>query len=399
MNGLNYNLGSLLTVRMVRSFAFAYLNIILPVYLYMLTKNILFIGLVFAISIVFSASISVFFSIYGDRQSRKTGLIISSFMMPLSLFILSLTTNPILLGFAVIIGGVAGGAIGRGGSGFGPFQALVNAMIADETNDGERTKMFSNFMLYGSIAGIVGSFIVFAPQFLGNFLNSSFVQSYQLVFVFLFILTLIVTTMLFGLKERKRSKMKGFFPKKSAVQIKKLSILSMFRGFAQGLILPYISLWFVLQFNATPAMLGIIFGASALVSAILYYFSPLIEKKFSMFKSLIYLDLAAGLMMFLLPFSPFYLSALLFCAFNGFMSLSVPIYQSFSMYLINSEERSTGSAIQGFSRNIPYAATTYIGSYLLEGSLYALSFAGGGVLIMATALLYQKFFSKIKMGD
>jgi hypothetical protein len=65
------------------------------------------------------------------------------------------------------------------------------------------------------------------------------------------------------------------------------------------------------------------------------------------------------------------------------------------MYIISSEERTTGSAIQGFSRNIPYAVTTYIGSFLLEGSLYAFSFIGGGLIIIANGVLYNKFFKPV----
>jgi MFS family permease len=397
MKDLNYNLGSLLAVRVVRSFAFAYLNVILPIYLYMITKNILFIGLVFTVSIIFSASLSVLISIYGDRNSRKLALIVSSLTMPLSLLILSVTANPIFIAIAVIIGGVAGGAVGRGGSGFGPFQALVNAIVADETDGSNRTKMFSKFMLYGSIAGIAGSILVGATDVLGSFFSS--IQANMIIFFFLFALTLISSFLLFGLKEKERKKMKGFLPKNSGDQIKKLSVLSMMRGFSQGLILPYISLWFVLQFNATPTMLSIIFGVSALISTILYYYSPMLEKRLTTIKSLVYSSLAGGLMMIIFPFASFYLSAVLFCAFNGFLSISIPINQSFSMDIISSEERSSGSAIQGFSRNIPYAATTYLGSYLLEGSLYALSFAGRGVLIIANAFLYEKFFSKTKIDD
>lgn len=392
MKDFNYNLRSLLTIRVARSLAFAYLNIIMPIYLYMITKNILFIGLVFTVSIVFSASISILLSIYSDRHSRKKALILSSLMMPLSLLILGLTTNPLFMGIAVAIGGIAGGAVGRGGSGFGPFQAIVNAMIADETNEGNRTKMFSNFMLYGSIAGIVGSILVGAPELLSVTFKS--IEAYKIVFIFLFVLTLIPIVLLLKLSEKERKKMDGFLPKKSKTQVKKLSILSMMRGFSQGLILPYISLWFALQFHATPTVLSVVFGISALISTILYYYSPMVEKKFSTLNSLIYSSVLAGLLMIAFPFAPFYLSVVLFWAFNGVFSVSIPINQSFSMDIISSEERTTGSAIQGFSRNIPYATTTYIGSFLLEGSLYALSFVGGGFLIMANGLLYSRFFKK-----
>jgi len=390
---LNYNLGSLLTVRVVRSLAFAYLNIIMPVYLYLITKNILFIGLVFTVSIIFSSSISVIVSIYSDRNSRKKALILSSLLMPLSLLILGLTTNPLFIGIAVIIGGVAGGAVGRGGSGFGPFQAIVNAMIADETSEGDRTKMFSKFMLYGSIAGMAGSVLVGAPDLLSVAFNP--VESYKVMFIFLFVLTLIPIALLFNLKEKERGKMSGFLPKKSKTEVKKLSILSMMRGFSQGFILPYISLWFALQFHATPAVLSVIFGVSALISTILYYYSPVIEKKFSTINSLVYSSVLAGLLIIAFPLAPFYLSVALFWAFNGVLSVSIPINQSFSMYIISSEERTTGSAIQGFSRNIPYAVTTYIGSFLLEGSLYAFSFIGGGLIIVANGVLYNKFFKPV----
>lgn len=390
MKDFNYNLGSLLTVRVARSFAFAYLNVIMPIYLYLVTKNILFIGLAFSISIIFSSSVSVLVSIYSDRHSRKKALILSSLLMPLSLLILSISSSVLWMGIAVAIGGIAGGAVGRGGSGFGPFQAIVNAEVADETNEENRTKMFSKFMLYGSIAGIVGSVFVSAPELLSGVFGP--LDAYKAVFVFLFLLTLVPIVLLFSINEKQRKKMDGFLPKKSRNEVKKLSIISMFRGFSQGLILPYLSLWFALEFNATPTMLSVIFGISALISTILYYFSPALEKKLSTIKTLVYASVAAGLLMIAFPFTFFYLSIVLFWGFNGVFSISIPINQSFSMDIISSEERTTGSAIQGFARNIPYAFTTYVGSFLLEGSLYAFSFVGGGIMIAATGLLYEKFF-------
>lgn len=114
----------LLTARILRTFAYGFLSIVLAIYLKLLGVDDILIGLLLASTLINSVIFTLIVSFYADRLGRKRGLIIYAVLMSVSGLILLFTENYVAMIIAALIG-----TINVTGSETGAFLSIEQAIL------------------------------------------------------------------------------------------------------------------------------------------------------------------------------------------------------------------------------------------------------------------------------
>ena len=129
-----------------RSIATGALGIITGLYLYnMLHLSFTLIGGFFGIGAFSVPLMSIYFGRLGDYYGRKKVLMIILLFLPLLILILLSTSNYFFLLLSAALGGFGtAGALASGSAG-AVAVPIINALLADKTNEENRTKVYSLF--------------------------------------------------------------------------------------------------------------------------------------------------------------------------------------------------------------------------------------------------------------
>jgi MFS family permease len=128
----------ILSARIVRTFSYGFLSVILAIYLKLIGFNEILIGVVLTATLVNSVIFNLVSSAYADRIGRRKFLILYAILMVISAAVFFLTNNYVALVIASLIG-----TINVTGSEVGAFLSLEQAILPQTVSDTKkRTSIF-----------------------------------------------------------------------------------------------------------------------------------------------------------------------------------------------------------------------------------------------------------------
>jgi MFS family permease len=158
----------LLAARILRTFAYGFLSVILAIYLKLIGFNDLYIGVILSATLINSVVFTLIASFYADRLGRRKVLIIYSALMSISGIIFFVTNNYITLIISAFIG-----TINVTGTETGAFLAIEQAMLPQTISDSKkRNTLYAIYNMAGTFAMSAGILVTGLPQI--------FVQQYGL---------------------------------------------------------------------------------------------------------------------------------------------------------------------------------------------------------------------------
>ena len=142
----------LLGARIVRTFSYGFLSIILAIYLKLIGFNDILIGIVLTATLVNSVFFNIFSSVYADRIGRRKILVLFAVLMIVSTIIFFITNNYVALVIAALVG-----TINVTGSEVGAFLSLEQALLPKTVSDvKKRNSIFAIYNTVGTFAMSAG---------------------------------------------------------------------------------------------------------------------------------------------------------------------------------------------------------------------------------------------------
>src|SRR6478736_5037415 len=148
----------LLGARIVRTFSYGFLSIILAIYLKIIGFDDISIGIVLTATLVNSIFFNTLSSLYADKIGRKKFLVLFATLMIISAVIFFETNNYLALVIAALVG-----TINVTGSEVGAFLSLEQALLPKTVSDVKKRN--SIFAIYNT----VGTFAMSAGVLLSGF--------------------------------------------------------------------------------------------------------------------------------------------------------------------------------------------------------------------------------------
>jgi MFS family permease len=379
----------------VRSFAYGFLSVILGLYLDAIGLSTTAIGWIFAAALSGGAVMTIILTAIADSFGRKALLIFGAVLMGLAGWVFAVSHNPIFLTAAAIFG-----TISPSGKEVGPFLSIEQAILPQTTTDQNRTAIFSAYNLVGSLFGALGALAVGLPALFSLTATAGYLfllWGYVICAIaMLFLFALLSPSIETEIKTSSQARKVGM--QRSRRIVAKLAGLFALDAFAGGFIVQSIvAYWFYLRYNSQLNVLGGIFFGTNLLAALSFLAAPAIARRFGLLNAMVFTHLPSNFLLLLVPLMPnLELAVVMLLARNLLSQLDVPTRQSYTMALVDPDERAASAGILSVARNAGGAiAPLFTGAVLAAPSLGLPFFLAGGLKIVYDFWIFA-VFRKVK---
>ncbi len=378
-------------------FCYGFLSVILALYLADTGMSESQIGLLFTMTLVGDAGISLWLTTSADRIGRKRTLLVGALLMAGAGIVFLMTNNTIILMAAAIIG-----VISPSGNEIGPFLAIEQAGLTQIISDEKRTQVFAWYNLVGSFAtatgALCGGWLAQILQSQGMSAGSAYrvvLMGYAAGGFILSILFLWLTSSVEVTPTSNPETPRIFGLHKSRNVVLRLSALFALDAFAGGLIVQsMIAYWFHVKFGIESGILGSIFFGANVLAGISALLAVRISQKIGLINTMVFTHIPSNILLMLVPIMPNLPLAIgvLMLRFS-ISQMDVPTRQSYTMAVVSPDERSAASGVTGIARSVGASLSPALtGIFFSIPGLFSLPFyLCGSLKIVYDLLLYRSF--------
>jgi MFS family permease len=379
----------------VRSFAYGFLSVVLGLYLDAIGLTTTAIGWIFTAALAGGAVMTIVITAVADSLGRKMLLILGAILMAIAGWVFAVSDNWIFLTLAAIFG-----TISPSGKEVGPFLSIEQAILPETTRDQYRTTVFSAYNLIGSLCGALGALAVGLP----SLFSLSQITGYQFL-VWGYVICAAVMMVPFGFlspaieaKTQRGSPTRVIGVQRSRGIVAKLAGLFALDAFAGGFIVQSIvAYWFYLRYETDLNTLGGIFFGTNLLAALSFLAAPAIARRFGLLNTMVFTHLPSNILLLLVPLMPnLELAVVMLLVRNLLSQLDVPTRQSYTMAVVDADERAASAGILSVARNAGAAlAPLFTGAVLALPSLGLPFLLAGGLKVVYDLWIFA-VFRKVK---
>jgi len=392
----------LFTTRILRLFAYGFLSVILALYLAQAGLSLKSIGLLLTLTLVGDMGISLWITTHADRIGRRKMLILGAMLMLFAGVVFAFTNNFFLLVVAAMIG-----VISPSGNEIGPFLSVEQASLTQTSPGEKRTHIFAWYNMLGSFSTATGALI---GGGLAHFLQRSGMSvlwSYRvdvIVYSCIGLLLALIFSMLSPAVEVKSAVKPEWSvdtPKtqfglhRSKGIVVKLSTLFALDAFGGGFVIQsFVAYWFFKRYGVNPAILGSIFFGANVLAGISALAAAHVAEKIGLINTMVFTHIPSNILLILVPIMPNLPLAIAMLLLRFSISqMDVPTRQSYTMAVVEPDERSAASGVTAVARSVGAAISPAIAGPLLASAtlLSVPFFLSGGLKIIYDLLLYRSF--------
>ncbi len=402
LRGLNSDGRLLFSTRIARLFAYGFLSVVLALYLHSAGFTDAKIGLLLSLTLVGDTIISLWITTNADRLGRRTMLMIGAGLMIFAGVLFILTQNYILLVIAATIG-----VISPSGNEVGPFLSIEQAALSQLLPGEKRTQVFAWYNLVGSFATALGALCGGGMAQLLQNGGMPGLQSYKIVILGYAVMGVVLEVLFYRLspvaeapasiKSDSRTLTQNWLGlHKSRNIVLKLASLFTLDAFAGGLVVQSIvAYWFYLRFHVDPAVLGGIFFGANILAGISALSAAWVASKIGLINTMVFTHVPSNILLILVPFMPNLPMAIIMLLLRFSISqMDVPTRQSYTMAVVEPDERSSASGITGIARTIGASIAPVLSTSMLANPMLGLPFiASGAIKLIYDFALYRSFQS------
>ena len=399
MNDAIRDIVVLFSTRVIRLFAYGFISVVLALYLAATGLSAAGVGAILTATLAGDILVSLWVTVVADRVGRKRMLLLGAALMILAGLTFLLTTDPLWITLAAIIG-----IVSPSGGEIGPFLSIEQAALSQQLADHRRTRVFGWYNLAGSFATAVGAL---AGGWLAHWLQTlgwSGLDAYRLIMtgyavcglvlvLFFLLLSVDVEAPRAATNETRGKVFMGLH--RSQKVVFKLSSLFALDAFAGGFVVQsMIAWWLHVRYGADEGMLGTLFFGANLLAGISALLATRLAERIGLVRTMVYTHIPSNILLCLVPLMPnFWLAVLMLLLRASISQMDVPARQSYTMAVVAADERSAASGITTVARSVGAAASPLLaGLFMTSPLLFAAPFfVAGGLKIVYDLLLYKMF--------
>ncbi|HEY8757051.1 MAG TPA: MFS transporter [Candidatus Limnocylindria bacterium] len=383
----------LLLARVLRTFAYGYLSVVLGVYLDRLGLDPTRIGIVLTSAIAGSAVMTVGWSLFADRYGRRRTISTMAVLMAVGGLAFALTDS-----FAILVLAGFTGTISATNSEVGVFQTVDQAMLPQTAPDARRTWLFSVYNTLATFGGALGALFA-ASVGLFERLGLTGADAYRPLFVLYAVVGLANLALFAGLTEQlELAKVEGqrrfLGIHRSRGTVAKLAALFGLDAFAGALVVQsLVAYWFFIRWGLEPAQLAVLFFAVNVLSGLSLLAAGWLAARYGLLNTMVFSHLPSNVLLILVPLMPTApLAVALFLMRMSISQMDVPTRQSYTMAVVDPDERTATAGLTNVARTASSAFSPVVTGVAFAAGSLALPFLLAGALKIAyDGLIYVTF--------
>jgi len=398
----------LFATRAVRLFGFGLLSVVLVLYLSAVGLSEARIGLLLTLTLLGDTAVSLLFTTRADRVGRRRMLLGGAALVVLAGAVFAVTQS-----FALLLVAATLGVISPAGNEVGPFLAIEQAALAQTLPAERRTRVFARYSLVGSFATAAGALTGGALASGLEHAGWGALGSYRAVVVAYAALGLVLLALFTrlspaveapGSREPDRRGRPAFLGPdlglhRSRPVVLKLAGLFTVDAFAGGFVVQsFVAYWFHHKFGASPALLGAIFFGANVLAGISALSAAWVASRIGLVRTMVFTHLPSNVLLLavpLMPTLPLAMAALLLRF--SISQMDVPTRQSYTMAVVDPDERSAAAGVTGIARTVGAAlAPVAAGPLYATAALASVPFFVAGALKIAYDLALFAAFRAVE---
>jgi MFS family permease len=386
----------LFAARGVRMFGYGSLAVILVLYLAATGLDGAAIGILLSLTLVGDTLISLWLTTHADRLGRRRTLMLGALLMAGAgaAFVTSSM-------FAVLLVAATLGVVSPSGNEVGPFLAVEQASLSHIIEDRRRTGIFAWYNLTGSIAAAFGALTTGVVVGLLRGGGMAELAADRIVFLGYAGVGLVLIPLFAAVSpaievppaDTSIGRRLGLGRSRGIVA--RLALLFSLDAFAGGLVIQsLLAYWFYTRFGVPEPVLGAIFFGANILAAVSALAAAGIARRIGLINTMVFTHLPSNVLLMLVPLMPnLPLAILVLLARFSISQMDVPTRQSYTMAVVDPDERSAAAGVTGIARTTGAAISPLIaGPLLAVPGLAAVPFLlAGGLKIVYDFLLWSAF--------
>ena len=383
----------LLLTRVLRTFAYGYLAVVIALYMARLGLDTVQVGLVLSAAIAGSAAMTVVWALLADRFGRRRTVATMAALMVVGGLLFALGSS-----FPILLLGAFTGTISATSSEVGAFLTVEQAILPQTAPPERRTLLFSIYGTAANLAQAVGSLFagVVAAFAAAGLAGADAYRPLFFLYAAIGAANLVVFLTLSDKVEvaQVEGERRFFGVHRSAGIVAKLAALFGLDAFAGGLVVQsLVAYWFDLRWGFTPQDLGILFFGVNVLSGVSLLAAGWIASRIGLINTMVVTHLPSNVLLMLVPLMPTApLAAAAFLARMSISQMDVPTRQSYTMAVVAPDERTAAAGLTNVARSVASAfAPAITGWAFAIAALGVPFFVAGGLKIAYDALVFVTF--------
>ena len=394
----------LFLARAVRMFGYGALGVILVLYLAAAGLDAGAIGILLTLTLAGDTVISLVLTTHADRIGRRRTLIIGALFMAAAGAVFAGST-----GFLVLVVAATIGVLSPSGSEVGPFLPIEQASLTEVTPPARRTSIYAWYNLTGSVATATGALVAGVTVGALQAAGWADVDAYRAVLAGYTLgglaLVPIVRTVSPAIEvppvDTSIARRLGLHRSRGIVG--RLAALFALDAFGGGLIVQsLLAFWFHERFGLPEPVIGAIFFGANLLAAVSALAAARIATRIGLINTMVFTHLPSNVLLILVPLMPTVeLAVLVLLARFSISQMDVPTRQSYTMAVVDPDERSAAAGVTGIARTLGAALSPLIAAPLFAVPALAAVpfFLAGGLKIVYDVALWRAFRSRPSPED
>ena len=391
----------LFATRIARMFGYGLVSVVLVLYLVALGVDGVMVGVILTLTLLGDAAISLWLTTHADRLGRRRILIAGAALMLLAGIVFGVARDPWILLLAATIG-----VISPSGNEVGPFLAVEQASLSQTLPDRDRTRVFGWYNLVGSLATASGALVAGFVASILQASGASEIDSFRAIVLGYAIIGIGLAALFSRLspavevaiaEETSVATRLGLHRSRGIVL--RLAALFSLDAFAGGFVMQsLIAFWFHQRFGADPAALGAIFFTANILAGFSALAAARLAARIGLINTMVFTHLPSNVLLILVPLMPTLpLAVGVLLARFAISQMDVPTRQSYTIAVVNPDERSAAAGVTGIARSLGAAVSPSLATPLLQSvPLAGLPFIIGGSLKIVYDLLVLRAFSAVR---
>jgi len=386
----------LFLARAVRMFGYGALGVILVLYLAAAGLNAGSIGLLLTLTLAGDTLISLYLTTHADAFGRRRTLVVGALLLSAAGVVFAANTVFIVLLIAATLG-----VLSPSGSEVGPFLPIEQASLTEVTPAERRTNTYAWYNLTGSVATATGALVGGAAAGLLRGAGWSELDAYRAILVgyalvglaLIPIVRMVSPAVEVPAADSSIARRLGLH--RSQRVVLQLSSLFALDAFGGGLIVQsLLAFWFHDRFGTPVEVLGAIFFVANILAAVSALAAARIAARIGLINTMVFTHLPSNVLLMLVPLMPTVeLAILVLLARFSISQMDVPTRQSYTMAVVDPDERSAAAGVTGIARTTGAALSPLIAAplFAVPGLAALPFFLAGGLKIVYDLTLWRLF--------
>jgi len=327
-----------------------------------------------------------------DILGRKLSLLISAVIICLTVGMMVIWPVTAMLYAMNILSGIAQSLAG----------VTMSPFLMENSGEHERTYLFSMTSGLQMVSASVGNWIGgYLPTWVAGRLNVEPVSSQayggSLLVVAIALAIGIIPLLLIRLPRIEYAEKTVFAPisfaTKNPKKLTKLILPILITSIGAGLIMPFMNVFFRVQYNQPDQVIGVLFAWGSLAMGLGLLAAPPLADRYGKIKIVVITQGLSIPFLILLGFAPlFWISAFAYYIRVALMNMSSPIYQTFVMEQVDPSSRAMVASLVSMSWNFGWAISPTISGILQVRYGFGPPFLGTIILYIISVFLYWFFW-------